>query len=187
MAIMVHPALAAEWTVADLETMPDDGCRYELVDGMLLVPPPPLIPHQVGAFELAIILKSVMPEELRLVPGPAQVTHGDRTSFEPDLSVIRRSEVRDGKFTAPPLLVVEVLSRSTRSKDLVLKRAVYAEIGIQSYWIVDPNEPSVLILELDGDTYVERARAVGSETVTVSRPIAVTFAPSQLQDDLGNG
>jgi len=185
MATMGLTAIGNEWTVPELDELPDDGNRYELVDGMLLVTPPPLIPHQVAAHLLANLMEPTAPPDLLVVPGPAQVTHGDRTSLEPDLSVVRRSEIRDGLLTAPPVLVVEILSRSTRSKDLVLKRSVYAEIGIPSYWIVDTSEPSVLILELNGDEYAERARAVGTESATVANPMPLTFSPAQLQIDLG--
>jgi Uma2 family endonuclease len=180
MALMATAGTAREWTVADLETMPGDGNRYELVEGMLLVTPPPYIPHQVTAFELAKLLQPVLPVDLLLIPGPAQVTSGDRTSLEPDLSVARRSDIARGKLTGAPLLVVEVLSPSTRSKDQVLKRSVYAEIGIPSYWIVDPVQPSVLVLELMQGTYVERDHAVADDELTVSRPAPLTFRPRDL-------
>jgi Uma2 family endonuclease len=76
--------------------------------------------------------------------------------------------------------VVEVLSTSTRAKDLVLKRALYEDSGVSSYWVVDPEEPSLLVLELQVGGYVEHARVRGDETATLSRPFEVTLAPSSL-------
>src|SRR6266568_4957196 len=64
------PAATGPLTVADLERTPDDGRRYELVDGVLTVSPAPLIPHQVVLLELAVTLRSACPEDLELVPGP---------------------------------------------------------------------------------------------------------------------
>lgn len=187
MSVMAQAAARDDWMLDDLDALPAVGQQYELVDGMLLVTPPPLIPHQLVAHLLANVLDPAMPRELLVVPGPAQVTHGDRTSLEPDFSVVRRADVLDGKLIAPPLLVVEVLSPSTRSKDLVLKRSVYAEIGIPSYWIVDTTVPSVVVLELEAGSYVERARAQGRDRVSVTQPVAVTFEPAQLVDDPDSG
>ena len=79
-----------------------------------------------------------------------------------------------------PLLAVEVLSPSTRRHDLALKRRVYAEGGVASYWICDPGEPSVTVLELvDGD-YVQTGRAVGEQAIAVAAPFAVELVPADL-------
>ncbi len=77
---------------------------------------------------------------------------------------------------------MEVLSPSTRRVDLLLKRDRLQEAGCPSYWLVDPDEPSVLVLELSGGTYREVARAGGGERVEVAAPYPVTLLPSALLD-----
>jgi Uma2 family endonuclease len=78
-------------------------------------------------------------------------------------------------------LVVEILSPSTRRFDLTLKRQLYAEMGIPSYWIVDIKEPSVLVLEPGPPgEYAERMRLTGAEVGQVDHPFPVTFAAADL-------
>ena len=79
-----------------------------------------------------------------------------------------------------PLLAVEVLSPSTRRHDLALKRQVYAEGGVASYWVCDPDEPSVTALQLLDGAYVQVAHAVGDERIEVTTPYAVTLVPTDL-------
>jgi len=74
------------------------------------------------------------------------------------------------------LLVVEVLSPNTRRFDLMIKRQLYAEFGIPSYWIVDIAEPAIQILELDDGDYAERTRLIGGTRVTLDRPFTVAVA-----------
>ena len=166
------------WTLTDLDALPDDGNRYEIVDGLLLVNPPPRIHHQIAAHRLAIVLEGACPLELLVVPGPLRVALGELTGVEPDLSVVRRADVVDNLLAGRPLLVVEVLSPSTRSKDLLLKRDVYQRLGIPSYWIVDPDEPSLLVLELADSVYVEVTRLTGDQTVRLDKPFPIEVSSS---------
>ena len=76
----------------------------------------------------------------------------------------------------PPLLVVEVQSPSTRTIDLVLKRRVLEEAGVPSYWLVDPDDGVVTVLELVDGAYAERARGTD---VTVERPFPVRVCLSR--------
>lgn len=75
-----------------------------------------------------------------------------------------------------------VLSPSTRRFDLLTKRSVYEDFGVVSYWIVDPDKPSVTVLELRDGTYAEVAAANGDETVSVQRPFPLSITPSALVD-----
>lgn len=83
-------------------------------------------------------------------------------------------------LSEPPVLVVEVLSESTRAHDLGSKRLTYAELGVPDYWVVDLEEPSVVFLALDAGAYAEAGRAVGDEAVAVSRPYEVTITAAEL-------
>jgi hypothetical protein len=96
------PDFGSTFTVAELDRMPDDGHRYELLDGALIVSPRPTTVHQVVATRLASALERDCPEGLCVVVEPA-VQLDDCTEFDPDLVVVPLDEVGDAKFTRPPL------------------------------------------------------------------------------------
>ena len=142
MASMLTTARDDAWTVEDLAALPDDGLRYELVDGALLVTPPPGPRHQIAAYQLAKVLEAALPAHLRLLPGPVAVRTSAHRELQPDLSVAPASSVGPARLEgAPPALVVEVLSRSTRCTDLVLKRALYEEMGVGVVLGAGPSGP----------------------------------------------
>lgn len=167
-------------TVEDLEGMPDDGHRYELVDGTLLVTPAPATRHQICVVQLSsALLAASSPEHLVLV-APYDWVVGPRTLFQPDLLVALRSDVGEKRLEKPPLLVVEVLSPSTRRVDLATKRMAYAEAGVPDYWIVDPGAPSIVALHLQADGYTEIGGAVGIESWSATSPFTMTVTPAAL-------
>jgi Uma2 family endonuclease len=93
-------------------------------------------------------------------------------------------EVGGAKFTAPPLLVVEVRSPSTALIDLHRKKAVFEKFGVPSYWIVDPEpgRPELTVFELRDSGYV--LEATSTQTLTVSRPFTVSVNPADLTKGL---
>ena len=169
-----------DWTVADLADIPDDGLQYELADGVLIVSPAPVPRHQVVVGELYALLRAACPAHLQVLFAPVDFQPTDRRSLQPDLLVVRRSDIGPTRIVAPLVLAVEVLSPSTRSKDLLLKRGLYEQSGVASYWVVDPEEPSVLVLELQGGSYVEAGRVVGQDELAVQLPYPVVLQPSAL-------
>lgn len=169
-------------TRADLEKMPDDGHRYELLDGVLLVSPGPRTAHQEMVAELYVLLRAAKPAHLKALFAPFDVVLAEDTVLEPDLLVAPKSQFTDRDLPGPPLLAVEVLSPSTRRFDLLLKRDRFQAAGVASYWLCDPDEPSVTILELRNGEYVEVARAVGDEALEVTLPFPVRIVPSALFD-----
>jgi len=175
------PAATGPLTVADLERTPDDGRRYELVDGVLTVSPAPLIPHQVVLLELAVTLRSACPEDLELVPGPG-LRMSDITELVPDLVVVRREELAGPRLTAPPLLAVEIRSRSTALFDMNTKKAVYQRFGIPSYWILVPDrdQPAMIVFELKGGRYAQVAHVSGDDEFPAVRPFPVSVVPARL-------
>ena len=99
-----------EWTVADLAHTPDDGLRYELVDGVLLVSPAPTNRHQIVLGELYALLRAARTADVRVLVAPTDFQPTDRRSLQPDLLVARRADVGDDDpISAPLLLAVEVL------------------------------------------------------------------------------
>jgi Uma2 family endonuclease len=168
------------FTRADLEAMPDDGRRHELVDGTLVVTPSPSHRHQRCSLRLAVLLHEECPGDLEVVAAPFDIALAEDTIMQPDLLVARRKDFTDKDLSGVPVLVIEILSASTRQVDLHLKRARYEAAGCPSYWIVDPEAPSIVVLELENGRYVERARALGSEEIEVSLPYELTVKPQDL-------
>ena len=173
------PGFGSAFTVAELDRMPDDGHRYELLDGTLVVSPRPTTVHQAVAGRLYGVLSAVCPDEYLVVPEPA--VQLDRvTELAPDLVVVRLEDVGGAKFTAPPLLVVEVRSPSTALIDLNRKKAAYERFGVPSHWILDPDppQPELTIVELRDDGYAPVAKT--SAPFAVGRPFAVSIDPADL-------
>lgn len=163
----------------ELAELPDDGNRYELVDGLLLVSPAPAERHQRALLELYSLLRAAAPGHLRVYVAPLDVRFSPRVQVQPDLLVAADGPARD-KLERLPLLCVELLSPGTRRHDLVLKRRAYEREGVPSYWVVDPAIPSLTVLELQDGAYVELARVAGDQSWTAERPYPVTVVPSAL-------
>jgi Uma2 family endonuclease len=180
MAVM--PRASHDWTVDDLEDLPDDGLQYELLDGILLVSPAPVPIHQGVAGELYVLLRDNCPKSLKVFFAPLDWQPDRRTSLQPDLLVIPRDEIGTKNITRPLALAVEVTSPSSRRKDRVLKFSKYADAGVRSYWIVDPSEPSIEAYDLVNGCYVEAGSATGAETVMLRQPFPVTVCPADLID-----
>jgi Uma2 family endonuclease len=149
------------FTRADLDAMPDDGNRYELIDGALIVTPAPSWQHQAAVVDLTVRLNSLCPPELRVFVAPLDVAYADDTVMQPDVLVVRRSDLGERNLEGHPVLAVEVLSPGTRHLDLAFKRARYEAAGCQSYWVVDPLQPSIACWELEEGAYRDVGRAVG--------------------------
>ena len=179
-AMTVMPREARDWTVEDLDQVPDDGLQYELLDGLLLVTPAPVPVHQRAIGNLHLLLREACPPGFEVFLAPLDWRPDLRTSLQPDLLVVRHDDVGPTNITAPLVLAVEVLSPSTRRKDRVLKRSKYEECGVDSYWIVDPVEPAVLALELVDGRYTTAAEATGDGVARIERPFAVEVCPQEL-------
>ncbi len=169
-----------EFTEDDLALMPDDGNRYELVDGALIVTPSPVTRHQVVAGELYLLLRAACPGSMRVLFAPYDVRLAATTVLQPDLLVADRSSFTEANLPVSPLLAVEVLSPSTRHIDLGLKRSRYEAAGCPSYWVVDPGVPSVRAWERRGAEYVEVGHVRGAEPLALARPFPVTLVPEDL-------
>lgn len=163
----IRDSLDRLWTHRDLDDTPDDGNRYEVIDGKLHVTPLPTTWHQRVISQLALLVgQHVMDEGLgeAFVSG-LKVVLDEHTGVGPDLVYIARDQAdgirRDG-YHGPPALVVEVLS-SKPSLDTVVKRDKYARAGIHYYWIVDPDARTLAEYRLDGAEYVIVAELSGDD------------------------
>jgi Uma2 family endonuclease len=137
---------ASRYTVADLEDFPDDGNRYELLDGFVLVTPWPNLRHQSVSARLLVQLYAGMgtPPPAHVV-GPGALYISDTTYFEPDLFVFPSRFSPDSKWTEVDerWLVAEIYSASSRFYDRELKRDAYLAAGVSDLWLIDPREKSV--------------------------------------------
>ena len=175
------PPLQGDWTLEDLQALPDDGRRYEIVDGALLVLSPSTQRHDYLAFRLARLLHDALPPGL-LAWAPGGVQMG-RTVRVPDV-IVARGRARDLDDGATPVrdvvLLVEVESPWTRTNDRVTKAWEYARAGIGHYWRVEPHGPTVEVHVLAGDAYRLLGRYAGEEEVALTEPVALRFRPADL-------
>lgn len=143
-------------TYDDFVRFPDDGLRHEIIDGVHYVTPSPLVRHQVLVGRLHFAIEA----HLRAHPGTGQVflspldvvlSHYD--VVEPDLLFVatdRQDILTTKNLQGAPSLVIEVLSRHTKSRDRRLKRDLYERTGVQEYWLVDPEKAEVSVYRQHG-------------------------------------
>lgn len=166
----------------DYLALPDD-IRAEFVDGEAIMTPPATWSHQTVAFKVAMALELAV---TGVVVAPEAGVRTGPTKFR--VADVAVAEVMpDGRFTeTPPLVVVEVLSPSTRSEDTVRKSTEYAAIGIGQYWIVDRDARTLAVYANNGagwDVLLELGQdhPTGSVTVgthgTVELDLGVVFGP----------
>jgi Uma2 family endonuclease len=182
------PRHGEPFTVSDLDRMPDDGHRYELLDGTLIVSPVPGTAHQRVAIVLGHVLELACPEELIVFPNVG-VRIGSRSALEPDVVVARSADVTGIRLDQPPLLVVEILSPDSVLRDLNLKKAAYERFGIPSYWVVDPDlaQPSLRAFQLVDGGYCQEAHVVGDVPFRAEQPFPVEVVPAHLVAKLRTG
>jgi Uma2 family endonuclease len=143
---MVMPLPVPLLTIEMLDDFPDDGTRYELLEGMLLVTPAPSHAHQVVVTRLVLALaRQLEPDGAAQVVAVGAIQRGKHTQLQPDILIYPSAypptahwrEIRDW------WLAVEVLSPSSRLYDREVKRGAYLALGVEEYWIVDPGDCSV--------------------------------------------
>ncbi len=153
---------------SDILATPNDGKRYELVQGELFVNPSPNPIHQRISRRLERQLEDYFHERAigEVFNAPIDVVLTPHDVLVPDLLVVADpSHISKRGIERPPLLVVEILSPSTRKVDRGIKSRRYAELGVEHYWIVDPERKAVecyhlaegafrLVIDAEGDTTI---------------------------------
>ena len=139
---MVMPLQRTDWTVEMLKELPDDGCRYEVIDGELFVTPAPSVVHQFAMMDLIRLIDPYTQQlGLDTLFAPVAVTFSEQREVQPDVLVIpRRADGRHAtRFSdvGRLILAVEVLSPSTQRVDRHEKRRLYRQESVPEYWIVD--------------------------------------------------
>ena len=152
---MSMAATTKHWTLEEVHSLPDDGNKYELVHGELFVTPAPSPGHETIIARLTRILDPyVAAQGLGLVYHARSVVRQKGSEVEPDLMVRQPPPNRGNEWEKwpVPILVVEVLSDSTRRRDREQKRDFYLnDARIPEYWIVDPERRTITSLRADRD------------------------------------
>ena len=138
---MVMPA-TTRWTADMVRALPDDGKRYEVIDGELFVSPSPALRHQDAVYEMATRLGPYVKAHSlgRVIVAPADVTFPDGSLVQPDVFVaplIEGRRPRDWSDVKTLLLAVEILSPSTARADRLVKLRLFRRQHVPEYWIVD--------------------------------------------------
>ena len=160
--------------------MPDDGHRYELIDGVLIVTPCPWTLHQIVVANLLFRVKDALPAELEVIHGPFDYVVDDHTILRPDAVVARRDDFTEINLPVPPRVAIEVLSQFTRRIDAGTKRLAFEAAGVPHYWMVDPDEPSILALDLVDGAYREQEPVRGDDLFEVTAPFGFSVRPADL-------
>ncbi|KAF0848808.1 Uma2 family endonuclease [Nocardia caishijiensis] len=179
------------WTAVDLEQLPDDGSRYEVLNGQLVVTVAPKPVHQWLIKRLTQVLYAAVPAD-RLVLDGVGVLIGDDEPI-PDLMVVEGSIDWHGRGVpvGQVELAVEVVSRSTTLQDRMVKPVLYAQAGIPTYWrfeinsfrsrLADEQLPVLFAYSLGADgEYMLTHRASAGVPVALRTPFEVTFDPGVL-------
>ena len=155
---MAMRLLRTDWTVEMLDALPDDGKRYELIDGELFVTPAPSDVHQLVVGTLHARLRAYLRPfpVARALMSPSDVRRADRRKnrVQPDVFAVRLTNASRPPYPfeqSDLLLAVEAESRSTRAYDHQTKRKLYLANGVAEYWIVSPETQTFARWRTPGD------------------------------------
>lgn len=155
-------------TYDELRALPDDGQRYELIDGVLVVPAAPSLLHMNAIAHLwAEFLPYLTAHQLlnNFGSAPVDVRFSDRRVLQPDFIYVspeRQHLLANRQYVdGAPDLVIEVLSPSNRTFDLEEKYRIYEQEGVREYWVVDPGAETLTIFLLQDGRFVEQPNVGG--------------------------
>jgi Uma2 family endonuclease len=172
------------WTYGTYAALPDDGCRYEVVQGVLIMSPAPTPEHQSVLGEIYSYLRECIQLTGRgmVYMGPLDVELSEHNVFQPDVLVVLKEHADrfQGKhFVGAPDLAVEIISPSSATYDRLTKLGMYEQTGVPEYWLVNPKRRTVEVFVLEEWRYrslgvfrggqVLPSRLVSSGTVAVER------------------
>ncbi|MEV4758724.1 Uma2 family endonuclease [Micromonospora sp. NPDC049559] len=171
------------WTTDDLDAMPDDGHRRELLDGVLIMTPSPTAAHQTIAGRLMVALEADCPEQYDVTQA-VEVRINRRRSFIPDVLVTTATAAARRTCRYEPhevVLAIEIVSPSSQSLDRIAKPALYAQAGIPHYWRVE-TEGELVVHTYRIDPIAEVYQETGRWTkfVDVGEPWPVNLSLDRL-------
>ena len=143
------------YTLEDYLALPDD-LRVELIDGVFYDLAAPRVNHQLIATQIVHQLMRHIEEKKGpckpvFSPVDVQLDQDDKTVVQPDILILCRPEtlIKNGRVFGAPDFIIEILSHSTRKKDMTLKLAKYSEAGVREYWMIDPDKLIVVVYDLE--------------------------------------
>lgn len=178
-------------TYDDFARIPDDGQRHEIIDGVHYVTPSPVYRHQQLLARLHLAIGGFLedhPEIGQALLSPFDTVLSPWDVVEPDLLFVAADQlhiVTEPNIQGAPALVVEILSPSTRKRDLGIKRQLFDRGGVREYWVVDPKALEVTVYRRmpDGSFPKTAGHNAGDEAILTtsllpgfSMPIAKLFA-----------
>ncbi len=160
-----------DWTYNHYAALPEDGQRYEIVDGVLFMAPSPGKWHQNAIGEIFSYLRTYIKLTGlgQVYMAPFDVLLAPNTIVQPDVMVVLKAnldKIKDTQVVGAPDLVIEVASPGTSTYDRSKKYAAYARAGVSEYWIVDPIAHTIEVLSLEGSSYDLIGIFHGTETLT---------------------
>ncbi|MCB0060795.1 MAG: Uma2 family endonuclease [Caldilineaceae bacterium] len=160
-----------EWTYADYLALPDDGTRYEIIEGVLYVVNAPSSDHQTAVTEVSAELRNFVKRQQlgRVLIAPFEVHLSSRSRpVQPDVLFIRAERWPDESisyYEGSPDLVVEVISPSSVRMDRVVKFTAYEAAGVPEYWIINPHTRTIEVFTLSSGEYALLGEYTGDEVV----------------------
>ncbi len=148
-----------QWTYEDYRRLPDDGWRYEVIEGELRMNPAPSFWHQEASFNLSLELGNFVKRQRlgKVVTAPIDVKLGELANpVQPDILFIHKDRldiIQERWIDGPPDLIVEILSPSNWIDDRRTKYRLYALSGVREYWIVDPDKRQIEVFVLRRGDY----------------------------------
>lgn len=178
-------------TYEDYAQLPDEGPRYELVDGQLELLSSPARAHQVVSRQLSHLLSLDCSSEYEIVTAPVDVVLSPAEVRQPDVIMIHLSRIsiykEQGCIEAPPDLVVEILSPSSLNRDKVAKRMAYAKFGVPEYWIINPTDETLeQHLLTQPDTYELVNVYFGADPIQSKKLTCISFSMDDVMSRVRN-
>jgi Uma2 family endonuclease len=179
---MATQAQTKYWTYEDLRALPDNGKRYEIIEGVLYEMDAPNLEHARLIARLVLRALGPVVEAIggSIYTAPVDVFLRGANPVQPDIIVLLPEQLdleHKRGIEGPPALVVEVLSPSNPEHDRVTKRALYARAGVREYWLVSPEAAVVTILALEDGAYRLHAH-VGSDGMLTSTVLPDLACPA---------
>jgi Uma2 family endonuclease len=149
-------------TYDDLQAIPEDGMRYEIIDGELHVTAAPSLRHQQVSGNFYYVIRSFLQEHPvgQIYYAPCDIVFSRIDVVEPDLLYVsnaRAAYLTEKNVQGPPDLLIEILSRSTRRVDETTKRGLYERMGVEEYWLADPRRETVRVFRRGGERFAPAA------------------------------
>ncbi|MDQ7903424.1 Uma2 family endonuclease [Phytohabitans sp. ZYX-F-186] len=178
----IHPPPGG-WTTDDLDALPEDGYRRELIDGVLILSPSPTDIHQIIAGRLMVTLEEGCPDDLQVAQG-VEVRVSKRRSFIPDVLVTTdaAAQRRTSKYEPHEVvLAVEIVSDGSQTMDRITKPALYAQAGIPYYWRIETENGIVVHThKIDSADEIYQPTGQFTDVVKIDEPWPISLPVSRI-------